>query len=285
MKNELTVFNNPEFGKIRTMIIDDEVWFVGKDIAEALGYSDTKSALADHVDAEDKQIIQRGQIATLDIPNRGLTIINESGVYSLGLSSKLPGAKRFRHWVTSEVLPSIRKTGKYQANSDKEERAKNAAKRLHIMELNAKSRAVSQMQRLWNAAGIQPQYQALTLNGYLDGLRLPQEAFSGVCTHMLDATTIAKNLNIYSKSGKPHAQLVGAVISTLELLPGESAETPYSRNGHDGVSTQYATSVQTKVWQWFEAAHWPVALDIKGRHYNIVYTEPGAVSTVFHDDF
>lgn len=94
-------------------------------------------------------------------------------------------------------------------------------------------------------------------------------------------TTIAKNLNIYSKSGKPHAQLVGAVISTLELLPGESAETPYSRNGHDGVSTQYATSVQTKVWQWFEAAHWPAALDIKGRHYNIVYTEPGGATKSF----
>ena len=182
-----------------------------------------------------------------------------------------------RQHIQSEAAPKI--------SPDKEERAKNAAKRLHIMELNAKSRAASQMQRLWNAAGIQPQYQALTLNGYLDGLRLPQEAFSGVCTHMLDATTIAKNLNIYSKSGKPHAQLVGAVISTLELLPGESAETPYSRNGHDGVSTQYATSVQTKVWQWFEAAHWPAALDIKGRHYNIVYTEPGAASTVFRDNF
>lgn len=108
-----------------------------------------------------------------------------------------------RQHIQSEAAPKI--------SPDKEERAKNAAKRLHIMELNAKSRAASQMQRLWNAAGIQPQYQALTLNGYLDGLRLPQEAFSGVCTHMLDATTIAKNLNIYSKSGKPHAQLVGAV--------------------------------------------------------------------------
>lgn len=281
MKNELIAFENPEFGTIRTLTINGEVWFVGKDVATALGYSDTDQALRRHVDDEDKltrNFDGSGQ-------NRSMTIINESGVYSLGLSSKLPTAKKFKRWVTSEVLPSIRKTGKYQANSDKEERAKNAAKRLHIMELNAKSRAASQMQRLWNAAGIQPQYQALTLNGYLDGLRLPQEAFSGVCIHMLDATTIAKNLNIYSKSGKPHAQLVGAVISTLELLPGESAETPYSRNGHDGVSTQYATSVQTKVWQWFEAAHWPAALDIKGRHYNIVYTEPGAVSTVFHDDF
>lgn len=199
----------------------------------------------------------------------------EKGV--LFTAAYITAFEAMRQHIQSEAAPKI--------SPDKEERAKNAAKRLHIMELNAKSRAASQMQRLWNAAGIQPQYQALTLNGYLDGLSLPQEAFSGVCTHMLDATTIAKNLNIYSKSGKPHAQLVGAVISTLELLPGESAETPYSRNGHDGVSTQYATSVQSKVWQWFEAAHWPAALNIKGRHYNIVYTEPGAVSTVFRDNF
>lgn len=115
MKNKLAVFNNPEFGKIRTLTIDDEVWFVGKDVAEALGYIDTKSALADHVDAEDKRIIQRRQITTLDVPNRGMTIINESGVYSLVLSSKLPGAKKFKHWVTSEVIPSIRKTGSYTA--------------------------------------------------------------------------------------------------------------------------------------------------------------------------
>ena len=94
--NELTIFENPEFGAIRTVELDGEPWLVGKDVAQALGYSDTKSALADHVDDEDKQIIQRGQIATLDIPNRGMTIINESGLYSLVLSSKLPTARKFR---------------------------------------------------------------------------------------------------------------------------------------------------------------------------------------------
>ena len=113
--NDLTVFENPEFGAIRTVELDGEPWLVGKDVAQALGYSDTKSALADHVDDEDKQIIQRGQIATLDIPNRGMTIINESGLYSLVLSSKLPTARKFRRWVTSEVIPSIRRSGGYIA--------------------------------------------------------------------------------------------------------------------------------------------------------------------------
>lgn len=114
--NELQIFNNPEFGSIRTLEASGEPWFVGKDVAEALGYSDSKSAISDHVDTEDKQILQKGQNATLDIPNRGMTIINESGLYSLILSSKLPTAKKFKHWVTSDVLPSLRKHGLYAAD-------------------------------------------------------------------------------------------------------------------------------------------------------------------------
>lgn len=86
---------------------------MGKDIAEVLGYLNTKDAIATHVYEEDKKIIQRSENATLEIPNRGLTIINESGLYSLILSSKLPQAKKFKKWVTSDVLPSIRKHGMY----------------------------------------------------------------------------------------------------------------------------------------------------------------------------
>lgn len=108
-----TVFNHPEFGELRTVEIDGVVWFVGKDVAEALGYSNTKDAITAHVASEDKKLIQRSEITTLEIPNRGMTIINESGLYSLILSSKLPSAKDFKHQVTSEVLPSIRKTGGY----------------------------------------------------------------------------------------------------------------------------------------------------------------------------
>lgn len=111
---DLIIFKNPEFGEMRMISLDGEPWAIGKDISTMLGHRDTKSALSDHVDPEDKRIIQKGQIATLDIPNRGMTIINESGLYSLIMSSKLPGAKRFKHWVTSEVLPTIRKHGAYK---------------------------------------------------------------------------------------------------------------------------------------------------------------------------
>ena len=107
--NELMIFENPTFGQVRTIEIDNEPWFVGKDVAEALGYKNTKDALDKHVDAEDKGV------SKMDTPGgkQEVTIINESGLYSLILSSKLPGAKEFKRWVTSEVIPSIRKTGGY----------------------------------------------------------------------------------------------------------------------------------------------------------------------------
>lgn len=111
---ELQIFNNSEFGQIRSLVLDDEVWFIGKDITMALGYSNDRKALQDNVDVEDRRLIQKSLCGTLEIPNRGVTAINESGLYSLVLRSKLPNAKKIKKWVTSEVLPSIRKTGSYQ---------------------------------------------------------------------------------------------------------------------------------------------------------------------------
>ena len=101
--NELQFFKNPEFGKIRTLELGGEPWFVGKDVAQALGYSDTFGALKKHVDDEDKQNCQNDSFET----PRGMTIINESGLYSLVLSSKLSTAKAFKRWITSEVIPAI----------------------------------------------------------------------------------------------------------------------------------------------------------------------------------
>lgn len=112
MNNSLRVFNNEEFGTIRTVMIDGEPWFVGKDVAEALGYTNPRDALSKHVDDEDKNTVAiRDGIRG----NPNVTVINESGVYSLILSSKLPNAKKFKRWVTAEILPSVRQTGSYSA--------------------------------------------------------------------------------------------------------------------------------------------------------------------------
>lgn len=109
--NNLQIFNSPEFGQVRTIQQNGEPWFVGKDVAEILGYKDTSDAMKKHVDIEDKltrRFADSGQ-------NREMYIINESGLYSLILSSKMPKAKEFKRWVTGEVIPAIRKTGKYEA--------------------------------------------------------------------------------------------------------------------------------------------------------------------------
>ena len=111
--NELMIFNNLEFGEIRTIEMNGEPWLVGKDVAQALGYSDPSSAVSKNVDDDDKTTLLLEQDGS-NYKSK-TTLINESGLYSLVLSSKLPGAKKFRRWVTSEVLPSIRKTGHYTA--------------------------------------------------------------------------------------------------------------------------------------------------------------------------
>lgn len=107
--HEIKIFENPHFGKVRTLEIEGEPWFVGKDVAEVLGYQNPSKALADHVDAEDK--LNNETLSSLG--QRGGWLINESGLYSLVLSSKLPTAKAFKRWITSEVIPSIRKHGAY----------------------------------------------------------------------------------------------------------------------------------------------------------------------------
>lgn len=131
--NSPMVFSCEEFGEIRTLNIDGEPWFIGKEIAEILGYENGSRDINRHVDPNDKKVLksQNYQNGTFEIPNRGLTVINESGLYSLILSSKLTSAKKFSRWVTAEILPSLRKNGAYmtaetlhKAMSDPRELAK-----------------------------------------------------------------------------------------------------------------------------------------------------------------
>ena len=111
--NEVQLFNF-ENHEVRSLLLNNDPWFVGKDVADVLGYSNSRKAMADHVDDEDKEVLTSRNVTLENIPNRGITVVNESGLYSLILSSKLPSAKKFKRWVTSEVLPALRKTGQYQ---------------------------------------------------------------------------------------------------------------------------------------------------------------------------
>ena len=113
MNEIIEVFNNAEFGSIRTAKINNDIYFVGKDVADALGYVDTNKAVSMHVDDEDKKLNDK---TSPSFGQRGATLINESGLYSLVLSSKLESAKRFKRWITADVLPALRRTGNYSLN-------------------------------------------------------------------------------------------------------------------------------------------------------------------------
>ena len=134
--NNLQIFNSPDFGQIRTIQQNGEPWFVGKDVADILGYQNGSRDVNRHVDEDDRQNYQNGTFES----NRGLTIINESGLYSLILSSKMPKAKEFKRWVTSEVIPAIRKTGGYIAGSENMTDAEIMAKAVLVAQSTIRQR-------------------------------------------------------------------------------------------------------------------------------------------------
>lgn len=181
--NDLAIFENPEFGHIRGLKIEGEPWFVGKDIAEALGYKNPQKAIRDHVDAEDKGV---NELLTPG-GKQNIAIINESGLYSLMLKSKLPGAKKFKRWVTSEVLPSIRRAGAYSVpGAGRDEPADNAVFERLWAELERKQKLNGYVDRFCSYFGwsrryfLSGMYKLMKRNGYnVDALTLRMQ----VATH------------------------------------------------------------------------------------------------------
>lgn len=144
--HELQIFNSDEFGLVRTLVIENTPYFIAKDVAELLGYTNTQKAIRDHVDEEDKlteRIVLSGQ-------NRDVIIINESGLYSLILSSKLPAAKRFKKWITAEVLPAIRKHGVYAVDEVLKNPDMLIAALTSLKEEREKSNALTQLVAVQN---------------------------------------------------------------------------------------------------------------------------------------
>ena len=196
-------------------------------------------------------------------PN-GLVLITESGYLMLVKSFTDDLA-----WDVQRALVNnyfrVKPTAKPKSNDP------TKAIRANAMMLNAKSRIAKQMMDLWTAAGVEPQYQALALNGYYDGLEIPRIALKATAVALLDQTTIADHLGVLSKSGKPHAQAVGAIISQLGLSENEYTETPYSRNGHDGIAIQYTESVENKVRCWLSQNDYPATISAGDKSYSVRY--------------
>ena len=263
MSKEIQIFANDQFGEVRTLTKDGEPWFVGKDVAEILGYGNTKDALLNHVDEEDRAILQKSENATFEIPNRGMTIINESGLYSLILSSKLPTARTFKRWVTSEVLPAIRKHGEYTA-------PKVSQKRLG--EVNRAARIIRQTLK---EAGMAPQFVAVAMKSLYApvGVEIPLEGVT-LNKQLFDATTIAKQLGVLSRSGKPHAHAISAILAQVDVLPEEKELAPFQSafSGHAGTNVQYTKSVVAKVRLWLERHDYPESFEYRGKKYTLRYS-------------
>lgn len=217
--NSIKIFENAEFGSIRTTTVNGEVMFVGKDITDILGYANSSKALSDHVDEEDK--LNNDSLSSLG--QRGGWLINESGLYSLILSSKMPNAKRFKHWVTSEVLPSIRRTGGYQVPHSNPEKDKSLA----VKEMNARVRMSNQYLKLASVNTLSEQYKNILVAKSAEVLAgkpllpLPKSE-----QKMYSATEIGEMFNV-------SAQKVGRIANAYELKTDEYGEfyrdkSPYS---------------------------------------------------------
>lgn len=191
----LEVFENEEFGPVRATTINNEPWFIGKDVAEILGYKNTSDALSKHVDEEDKMQIAKYDLQNYkDIGTKGAVVINESGLYSLILSSKLPNAKKFKRWVTSDVLPSIRKTGGYIPHDENMSDDEIMARALLVAQ-----KTIEEKSKLLNQAQVTIQTQSDVINELKPHAEYAERVLEDKKT-LLTPTQIAKDFGMAGKA-------------------------------------------------------------------------------------
>ena len=232
MENNLEIFTNPEFGNIRIIDKNGEPWFIGKDVAEALGYEASRNAITKHVDDEDKlthQISASGQ-------NRNMTVINESGLYSLILSSKLPTAKKFKRWVTSEVLPAIRKHGNY-ASSKQESKSKSID--LEIRLNNSKARMASEYRRIAEMTDIK-EYKHICQQKAVEVLAgMPLLPMEEVTEKTYSATDIGRMFGVSKNK-------IGSLANANNLKTAEYGKLFYDKSPH--------SQKQVETFRYYECA-------------------------------
>ena len=244
--NELMIFKNEEFGQIRTVEIDGKPYFVGKDIANSLGYSNPRDAIS----RQCKGVVKHDSFKE---GGQNISLIPEGDMYRLITHSKLESAERFESWVFDEVLPTLRKTGSYEMPKKKP---------THKEKLPSVNQMVKNIKGALNDAGVDSKYIAAEIiriysdNGYPVKVPLISEV-----PVLWDCTTMAKEFGILSESGRPHDKAVSAIIQKLDVSEAEIVKTAYSRNGHDGVTIQYKDSVFQKVKEWLEENGYPTLIE------------------------
>ena len=263
--NTLQIFENAEFGQIRTVQLNNEIYFVGKDVADALGYERADNAIRVHVDDEDKlmhQISASGQ-------NRNMVIINESGLYALIFGSKLESAKRFKHWVTSEVLPSIRKTGYYEMPKLKEQSER----------LASVNNAVKILTPMLEKAGCDSKIQLLTAKSLYEKAGVEIQLLIQADQKYFDTVHIARQVGLYyQSSGKPADKAVNEIIRRLDIPDNLYTETWESKGKWQGTVRKYAPQVIDMVKQWMADNEYPrdieyIQCDRQTKCYHVIWRD------------
>nr|DAE53232.1 MAG TPA: repressor domain protein [Caudoviricetes sp.] len=268
--NELKIFNNAEFGQVRTVEVEGKIYFVASDVARALGYSNTRDAIARHC----KGVVKH------DTPTSGgiqsISYIPEGDMYRLITHSKLESAERFEGWVFDEVLPSLRKTGSYEVPKKEKQDKSN---RLPLSSVNM---MVKNVMSTLEKAKVEPVFVAAEVKRLYTDLgyevKAPLITDKENMPKLYDCTEIGKELGIYSNTGKPHNQAVSAIIKKLHIPSSEIVTTAFSRNGHDDVTAQYKPSVLEDVKLWLAENNYPTRIpyvDSRGNQKTctVVYRE------------
>ena len=252
---ELQIFNNEEFGQVRTVEIDGKPYFVANDVARALGYATPKDAVTRHC----KGALKRRYLT--EGGRQEMKMIPEGDMYRLITHSKLESAERFEAWVFDEVLPTLRKTGSYEMPKQKADKKEK---------LPSVNQMVKNIKGALHDAGVDSKYIAAEIvRIYSDnGYPVKVSVISDV-PKLWDCTTMAKELGILSESGRPHDKAVSAIIQKLDLFAEEIVRTAYSRNGHDGVTVQYKDSVLQKAKEWLEENGYPTMIEYRLSNGNI----------------
>lgn len=261
MDNNLQIFNNNEFGQVRTIEVDGQVYFVAIDIARALGYKDATNAIKQHCRWVVKRHIPHPQSKDKEIE---VNVIPIGDIYRLVSNSELPSSEKFESWVFDEVIPTIHKTGSYKMPKSKAEPKQT---------LSATNTAIKLIIKTLESAGVSPQYIAVAVkNAYKPvGIDVPLNGIT-MENKFYDAATIAERLAVMSKNNKPHAQAISAIISELNIIESERQLVPFMNNGHSGTTYQYSDSVIENVNQWIKERNYPTMIKVNDRNYIVNYS-------------
>ena len=273
---ELQLFENPEFGKVRTFTEPDgTVLFCGTDIAKALGYNEPHKAVARHCPHGMKRTIgvETGKKSD-GSPSRqmiSMTFIPQGDVYRLMYKAADQStnpeikerAERFGGWIFDEVLPSIQETGSYTIRGQNSQEI-----------IEALNEMVKLVMPVLERAGMAPEYQALAMKQIYRkaGVELPVESLKSERS-LYDIGTLAKQAGVFSTAGKPHVQAVGCILRKLEIPDSEKELVSFEKNGHMGTTYQYTAKVADMVKNWLKEQEFPETISENGKNYKVSYDD------------